>query len=66
MAPIWLETAQKQLRTLSSPEYLAEAGTMGGFIIKHGVGDLRSKNEVDVPLTYGDYYYVEALVRLKN
>lgn len=66
MAPIWLETAQKQLRTLSSPEYLAEAGTMGGFIIKHGVGDLRSKNEVDVPLTYGDYYYVEALVRLKK
>ena len=39
---------------------------MGGFIIKHGVGDLRSKNEVDVPLSYGDYYYIEALLRLKK
>lgn len=66
MASIWLATAEKQLRTLSSPEYLAEAGTMGGFIIKHGVGDLRSKNEVDVPLSYGDYYYIEALLRLKK
>ena len=62
----WLAFAEDQLRTLSSPEYLAEEGEIGGFIIKHGVGHLKAKSEVDVPLSYGDYYYIEALMRLKR
>lgn len=62
----WLAFAKKQLRTLSSPEYLAESGENGGFILKHSVGHLKAKAEVDVPLTYADYYYVEALMRLKK
>ncbi len=66
LAPQWLALAQKQLRTLSSPDYLAKEGELGGFIIKHGVGFHRAGAEVDVPLTYGDYYYVEALMRMKQ
>lgn len=62
----WLKFAEDQIRSLSSPEYLAETGSNGGFILKHGVGNHNSKSEMDVPLTYGDYYYVEALMRLKN
>ena len=60
----WLAFAEDQLRTLSSADYLAEEGEIGGFIIKHSVGHLKAKSEVDVPLTYGDYYYVDALMRL--
>ncbi len=66
MAPKWLELAKQQLRTLSSPEYLAKEGEQGGFIIKHGVGHHQAGAEVDAPLTYGDYYYVEALMRMKK
>lgn len=66
MAPKWLCLAEQQLRTLSSPEYLAAEGEQAGFIIKHGVGHLQAGAEVDVPLTYGDYYYVEALMRMKQ
>lgn len=62
----WLEVAKTQLRTLSSDEYLAEEGTLGGFILKHSVGNIPSNSEVDVPLTYADYYYIEALLRLKK
>ena len=62
----WLDLAIKQLRTLSGPEYLAGPGENGGFILKHGVGSLPGKSEVDVPLSYGDYYYIEALTRLKK
>jgi len=61
-----LQTAETQLRTLSSPEYLAEPGTNGNFILKHSVGTFLRNNEVDVPLTYTDYYYVEALIRYKK
>lgn len=59
-------TAETMIRTLSSPEYKAAPGTNGGFILKHGVGHMPKKSEVDVPLTYGDYYYVEALKRYQD
>ena len=62
----WLDMAEQQLRSLTSPAYLAEVGEQGGFILKHSVGNLNKKSEVDVPLTYADYYYVEALLRLKK
>ena len=66
MAPKWLAMAEKQLRSLSSPAYLAEEGEQGGFILKHGLGHMPEKREIDVPLTYGDYYYIEALMRMKK
>jgi hypothetical protein len=62
----YLAFAEKQLRTLSSPKYLAKPGENGNFILKHGVGHLPGKSEVDVPLTYGDYYFIEALLRYKK
>ena len=58
--------AEKQLKTLTSPLYLAEIGTNGNFILKHSVGSMPENSEVDVPLTYADYYYVEALLRYKQ
>ena len=61
-----LSVAETQLKTLTSPEYLAEPGTNCNFILKHSVGNFPGKGEVDVPLTYADYYYVEALVRYKK
>ena len=61
----YLSVAEKQLTTLASPEYLAEPGTNGFFILKRSVGHLPGKSEVDVPLTYADYYFVEALLRYK-
>ena len=61
-----LSVAETQLKTLSSPEYLAEPGTNCNFILKHSVGNKPKKKEVDVPLTYADYYYVEALLRYKK
>ncbi|HEX7904117.1 MAG TPA: glycoside hydrolase family 88 protein [Chitinophagaceae bacterium] len=62
----YLSTAETILKSLSSTAYRVTGNSNGGFIIKHGVGHLPNKTEVDVPLTYGDYYYIEALVRYKN
>jgi len=57
---------ETQLRTLASPAYTAELGENGDFILKHSVGFMLENAEVDVPLTYADYYYVEALMRYKR
>lgn len=62
----YLAIAEKQLRTLASEEYLAKPGEIGGFILKHSVGNLPEGVEIDVPLTYADYYFVEALMRYRN
>lgn len=52
------------LDNLSSDKYRAEVGLNGDFILKHSVGSIPHNSEIDVPLVYADYYYVEALVRL--
>lgn len=59
----YLKTSEIILRSLSSKTYLAAPGTNGGFLIQHGVGHKPAGTEVDVPLTYGDYYYLEAMRR---
>ena len=59
-------TADKILQSLSSPAYRAELGSNGGFLLKHSVGHLPAGGYVDVPLTYADYYYLEALLRKKS
>jgi len=62
----YLDVAEQIIVTLSSSNYHAIVGSNGGFILKHSVGHLPGKSEVDVPLTYADYYFVEAMLRYKQ
>ncbi len=57
------ERADKMIASLSSPAYRAEPGTNGGFILMHSVGSLPHGSNIDVPLNYADYYFLEALIR---
>ena len=66
LARKYMAVAETQIKTLCSPEYLAEPGTNGHFILRHGVGNIPDNKEIDVPLTYADYYFVEALLRYKS
>ena len=63
MAGKYRKMALRQVRTLASPEYLAAEGN-GNFLLRHSVGNKPGGGEVDVPLTYADYYFLEALLRL--
>jgi rhamnogalacturonyl hydrolase YesR len=62
----YMQVAETQIKTLCSPEYLAEPGTNKHFILKHSVGCLSENECVDEPLIYADYYFVEALLRYKK
>ena len=62
----YVNVAETMIRSLSSPAYRAPVGTNGGFLLKHSVGHLPGKSEIDVPLTYADYYFIEALARYKK
>lgn len=56
--------AEEQVRELASPSYLTTRDELGGFLLKHSVGNLPGESEVDRPLTYADYYFLEALLKL--
>ncbi|MDR2146767.1 MAG: glycoside hydrolase family 88 protein [Tannerella sp.] len=58
--------ADSIVNTLSSPAYRAESGANDNFILMHSVGSLPGNAEVDKPLNYADYYYIEALKRKKE
>ena len=54
------------MASLSGSAYRAESGTNGGFILMHSTGALPMGREIDVPLNYADYYYLEGLLRRKR
>lgn len=57
------ETADKIVESLSSPAYRAAIGTNGNFILMHSVGSIPHGQEIDVPLNYADYYFLESIIR---
>lgn len=63
---VYFKAAEKMLQSLSAAPYQSLPGTNAGFLLQHSVGHLPAKSEVDVPLTYADYYYVEAMKRYEN
>jgi unsaturated chondroitin disaccharide hydrolase len=62
----YLEVADTILKSLSSKEYLNEKGTEYGFLLAHSTGNWPINSEIDKPIVYADYYYLEALNRKKN
>lgn len=54
--------ADKILASLSTA-YTSKPGANYGFILEHSTGHRPAKSEIDVPINYADYYYLEALLR---
>lgn len=59
----YVDYAEQILKSLSSDRYLAKPGENKYFILKHSVGAFLFNSEIDTPLSYADYYYLEALKR---
>lgn len=59
----YFKYAEQILRSLSTDQYLYKPGTGHYFILKHSVGALPLKSEIDTPINYADYYFLEALNR---
>ncbi|SOD12102.1 glycoside hydrolase family 88 protein [Pedobacter xixiisoli] len=62
----YFDIATNIIKNLSSSTYKAALADNGGYLLKYSVGNIPAKSEIDVPLTYADYYYVEALLRYKR
>ena len=62
----YLSNAEIIIKTLSSPDYRAAVNTNGGFLLMHSTGHKPGGSEIDVALTYADYYFIEALARYRK
>ncbi|MGD9556688.1 MAG: glycoside hydrolase family 88 protein [Mangrovibacterium sp.] len=60
------EKADQIMNSLASPAYRATPGTNNYFLLMHSVGSIPHNAEIDVPLNYADYYFLEALRRKMN
>ena len=46
--------------------YRSKIGESKGFILLHSTGHKPNNSEIDVPINYADYYYLEALLRAQK
>lgn len=60
---LYVGYADKIIQALSSEEYFNQQGTKSGFLLRHSTGSKPMGSEIDVPLIYADYYFLEALLR---
>lgn len=52
------------LENLSSSAY--QSGTVNTAFLLHSVGHMPRGREIDASIMYADYYYIEALLRLRT
>lgn len=62
----YLNYANKVIDTLSSDKYLLAKTVKGPFILDHSTGNWPKNDEIDQPIVYADYYYLEAIIRKKD
>ncbi|TKC01529.1 glycoside hydrolase family 88 protein [Pedobacter cryotolerans] len=63
---LYFTTAEQMLTSLASPAYTANVNENNNFILKHSVGHKPGNSEINTPIVYADYYYLEALLRYKK
>jgi unsaturated chondroitin disaccharide hydrolase len=61
----YIAAATNILKALASPAYM-ESPVNKYFILNHCVGSIPHGVEIDVPLVYADYYFLEAALRYKR
>ena len=60
------DSAVTMIHSLASEQYRAVPGSNAGFLLMHSTGSLPHGKEIDVPLVYADYYFLEALLRYQK
>lgn len=58
--------AENIIKELCSDKYLRKATPEAPFLLNHSTGNHPHNDEIDVPIIYADYYFIEALLRANN
>lgn len=62
----YLNYSKKVMNTLNSEKYVLDEDLKIPFLLDHSTGNWPKNDEIDEPIVYGDYYFLETLIRLNN
>ncbi|GAL71861.1 hypothetical protein [Jejuia pallidilutea] len=62
---IYLNYSRSVVESLKSEKYILDETVSAPFILDHSTGNWPKKDEIDEPIVYGDYYFLETMLRLK-
>ena len=62
----YLDYSKKFLKNVQTSSYILPENIKAPFILNHSSGDWSKRAEMDEPIVYGDYYFLEALLRMKS
>ncbi len=62
----YVRDAETMIRSLASKAYRSPKGANGGFLLDHSTGAYSLDSEIDQPIIYADYYFLEAMKRFKD
>ena len=62
----YLAYSKKVVKSIKSFNYILPKDIEVPFILDHSFGDWSKKTEMDEPIVYGDYFFLQTLLRLKD
>lgn len=62
----YLNYSKKVINSLKTEHYILPKDLEVPFILDHSFGDWSKRHEMDEPIVYGDYYFLQTLLRLKE
>ena len=62
----YLNAANKIVESLTGADFFVNPKNNNGFLLKHSTGSAPDNDEIDVPMVFADYYFIETLVRKYN
>jgi rhamnogalacturonyl hydrolase YesR len=62
----YLDYSNKVINSLSSDKYLLNSSVDAPFLLDHSTGNWPKKDEIDQPINYADYYFLEAIIRKQS
>lgn len=62
----YLNYSKKVVTSIKSAKYVLPESLEAPFILDHSSGDWSKRSEMDEPIVYGDYYFLETLIRLND
>ena len=62
----YLDYSNKVINSLSSDKYLLNNSVKAPFLLDHSTGNWPKKDEIDQPINYADYYFLEAIIRKQS
>ena len=62
----YADYSKKVITALISEEYILSADHTSPFILDHSTGNWPKNDEIDGPIVYADYYFLESLLRFEG